>query len=296
MNRDTVMKKYAKRMTGFLIVVCMALAVAGCSGENAALKEKITGNWSREFNRNFILLILKVDGKWESSIRVSDATLKIVSSKGKASGSWHIEGNNLIFSVTESDIEDVWGKESIAFHEILLLEEETLTLKSETGQVITYSRHRPKKKQPGLVDTDPIIPMKPIVVNLNKNRSHDKDRYFCLNMNLIIQELMPGADIPKIHPRAHDAAITFLSSLVFEDVRDFDRVKEQKKNLINVLNPYMNGIIKDIDIDHVLIASSIDRVETFIIEHTMTEQTLDPDTEKIDGDLQIQDGAEEENG
>lgn len=292
------MRKYSTRITVLCAIVCLVFTIAGCSKKESQLKGKLLGNWTRSINRNYILLIFRSDGTWESSVRISDATSKIVSGKGKATGTWVVEENNIIFSVNESDIEDVWKKNAINYYEILLLEEASMELKSETGQIIKYSHHLGQKKTEEQVNTAPVIPMKPIVVNLNKNRSHDKDRYFCVNMNLILQELMPGSEIPKIHPRTRDAAIMFLSSLIFEDVKDFDRVKEQKKKLIEILNPYMEGAVKDIEIDHVLIASSIDRVEAFIIEHTMTgkQDESETDTQKKEGNIQIQDGSEEEKG
>lgn len=64
----------------------------------------------------------------------------------------------------------------------------------------------------------------------------------------------------------------FLSSLVFNDVKDFDRVKKQIGKLVDVLNPYMEGFIKEISIEHVIIATELDKVEEFIIEHTLIEE------------------------
>ena len=108
-----------------------------------------------------------------------------------------------------------------------------------------------------------------LFINLNKNRSNTQDRYLCLNMNLVLKELMPDQQIPVMHPKAREAAILFLSSLVYEDVKDFDQVKRQKSKLVDVLNPYMQDFIKDIEIEHVIISTTIEKVEEFIIEHTM---------------------------
>ena len=111
--------------------------------------------------------------------------------------------------------------------------------------------------------------MEPIAVNLNKNRSNTQDRYLCLKMNMVLKELMPDQKIPAMHPKAREAAIIFLSSLVYGDVKDFDQVKIQRTKLVDVLNPYMEGFIKDIEIEHVIISTTIEKVEEFIIEHTM---------------------------
>jgi flagellar basal body-associated protein FliL len=115
------------------------------------------------------------------------------------------------------------------------------------------------------------IPMGPIAVNLNKHRSHEKDRYLCLNMTLILQEMMWEHEVPAIHPKAREAAMIFLSSLVFDDVKVFTSIKKQNKKLVDILNPYMEGSIKGIKIEHAIVTTDIDRVEEFMIEHTLVE-------------------------
>ena len=115
------------------------------------------------------------------------------------------------------------------------------------------------------------ISMGPIAVNLNKHRLHDKDRYLCLNMTLILQEMMLEHEVPAIHPKAREAAMIFLSSLVFDDVKVFTSIKKQNKKLVAVLNPYMEGSIKEIKIEHAIVTTDIDKVEEFMIEHTIVE-------------------------
>ena len=115
------------------------------------------------------------------------------------------------------------------------------------------------------------IPMGPMAVNLNKHRSHDKDRYLCLDMTLILQEMMSKYEVPAIHPKAREAAMIFLSSLVFDDVKVFTGIKKQNKKLVAVLNPYMEGSIKEIKIEHAIVTTDVDKVEEFMIEHTIVE-------------------------
>jgi hypothetical protein len=68
----------------------------------------------------------------------------------------------------------------------------------------------------------------------------------------------------------------YLSSLTYDDVSDFDRIKAQKKKLKDALNPYMEGLIKDVVIDHVIVAVSTAKVEQFIIEHTAASTQEEP--------------------
>jgi len=126
------------------------------------------------------------------------------------------------------------------------------------------------------------IPMGPIAVNLDKHRSHDKDRYLCLNMNLMLHEIMPGQEIPRIHPKAREAAVIFFSSLVFDDVKDFTSIKKQNKKLVAVLNPYMDGSIKEIKIEHVIVTADVDLVEEFIIEHSIVAGSPGEDGQKTE--------------
>ena len=41
---------------------------------------------------------------------------------------------------------------------------------------------------------------------------------------------------------------------------------------MEVINPYMDGFVKDIAIEHVIVATEIQKVEEFIIEHTLKEE------------------------
>lgn len=226
------------------------------------------GNWTQYKNRAYILLIINPKGTWESSVRIADVTSKIVSSKGAAKGSWHMEEGQLIFTVLESDIEEVWEKNDTSFFEVVELNDRVMLLKEESGRVGEWHKTGSEK---GAEETEiaMTIPMAPYAVNLNKHSSNEADRYLCLSMSLKLKELMPGQEIPKFHPRARDAAILFLSTLVYDDVQNFDRVNEQKEKLVALLNPYMEGFIKDIEIEQVIVAESVGKVEEFMIEHTM---------------------------
>ncbi|MCP3872345.1 MAG: flagellar basal body-associated FliL family protein [Desulfobacteraceae bacterium] len=268
------MKRFAICLILFLIGVSSLVPITGCGKEEKKQSEFAVGNWKQTINRNFILLIISPQGNWNSSVKIADATSKIVKSKGSAKGTWHIEKGQMIFTVLESDIEEIWGKNATTFLDIVELTENLMKLREESGYVAVWQRTISKKSTAALEEIASTVSMGPVVVNLNKNRSNDKDRYLCLDISLILKELMPGQEIPPIHPKAREAAIIFLSSLVFHNVKDFDSIKEQNKALVKVINPYMEGFIKEISIEHVIVATEIDMVEEFIIEHTMTAEEL----------------------
>ena len=255
-----------------VMLILLFIGLAGCGEKEKTDAELVLGNWTQYRNRAYILLIINPKGTWNSSVRIADVTSKIVKSKGNAGGSWHMEEGQLIFTVVESDIEEIWEKNDTGFFEIVELGERLMILKEENGRVGEWKKTGGKKGETPEGDVAQVIPMKPYAVNLNKHSSNAKDRYLCLNMNLVLKELMPDQEVPKFHPRARDAAILFLSSLVYGDVENFEKIKVQKAKLVDVLNPYMEGFIKDIEIDHVIIASSVAKVEEFIIEHTIGKQ------------------------
>ena len=266
------MKKFAVCVMVFLAGVCFIAVLPGCGGEEKSMRESAVGNWTQSRNRAYILLITNPRGEWNSSVRITDATSKIVKAKGNAKGTWHIEKRQMIFTVSESDINEIWEPNSTLFFDIVELTGTSLLLKDEFGRTIIWNKTNRPATARNEESLNQIIPMGPIAVNLNKNRSNDKDRYLCLNMNMEIKELMPEEAIPSIHPRVREAAMIFLSSLVFDDVKDFDRIKDQTQNLVKVINPYMGGVVKDVSVEHVIVASEIEKVEEFFIEHTLTEK------------------------
>ncbi len=266
------------------ILILLFSGIMGCGEKEKTDAELVLGNWTQYRNRAYILLVIRPKGKWDSSVRIADVTSKIVSSKGNATGSWHMEEGQMIFTVVESDIEEIWEKNDTSFFEIVELGERLMILKEENGREGEWKKTSGQKGEAVEGDMAQVISMAPYTVNLNKHSSGAEDRYLCLNMNLVLKELMPDQEVPKFHPQARDAAILFLSSLVYGDVENFEKIKLQKKKLVDVLNPYMEGFIKDIEIEHVIIASSIIKVEEFVIEHTMGKEDQEGEEGGEEGD------------
>jgi hypothetical protein len=278
------MKKIAVYISLLLIGVFFLISITGCGEETKSQTQMVLGNWTQYKNRAYTLLIFHTAGTWDSAVRIADVTSKIVKTKGSAKGTWHIDNNQIIFTVSESDMEMVWETNATIFFDIVELKEGSMKLKADSGRVDTWKQTVAPKAVESDEDVVLILPMGPVVVNLNKNRSNDKDRYLCLNLNMVLKELMPGMEIPPIHPKAREAAIIFLSSLIFNEVKDFDRIKIQVKKLTAILNPYMEDFIKEITIEHVIVATEVDKVDEFIIEHTLVETPSDEEkTEEEEG-------------
>lgn len=264
------MKRLADFFILFLIGIFFLVSVTACKEKEISLSERAVGNWIQSENRAHILWVINPKGEWAFSVKIFDVTGKIVNSIRSAKGIWQIEEDQMIVTVMESDVEEVWEKNATIFFDIIELTETVMQLKEESGLIAVWKKINTKKTANAERLND-IIPMGPIAVNLDKHRSHDKNRYLCLNMNLMLHEMMPGQEIPRIHPKAREAAVIFFSSLVFDDVKDFTSIKKQNKKLVAVLNPYMEGSIKEIKIEHAIVTTDIDKVEEFMIEHTIVE-------------------------
>ncbi len=251
----------------FTGIVC-ALLFSSCGEKEASQAELAIGNWTQTRNKSYILLVINQKGEWNSSVKISEGASKVVKAKGNAKGTWHIEKGQMILTVMDSDIEDVWEKNRTLVYDIVELTENRMQFKDENGAMTIWNRTWMEKSAGSESIPSFKMPMAPVVVNLNKNRSNDKDRYLCLKMNMIFKELMPGQKIPPLHPKVHDGIIIFFSSLVYEDVKSFDDVSARCRTLVQLLNPYMEGMIKEIAVENVILAADMDRAEEFIIEHT----------------------------
>ncbi|MFA5905557.1 MAG: flagellar basal body-associated FliL family protein [Desulfobacula sp.] len=262
------MKKYSIFLCIILTGICAAVLLTGCGEKKNKQAELVKGSWEQLKNKTHILLIMNVTGEWDSIVRIPDATLKIVESKKNAKGTWQIEKGKMNLTVVESDIEDVWAKNSTISYIIEGLTENKLQLKDASGNGIVWTRTTMGTAGETEGNSALGIPMAPVAVNINKNRTNEKDRYLCLKMKIILKELMPGQEPPPVHPKVHDAVITFFSSLVYDDVKDFHGIKILSRKLADIVNPLMGGMITEIAVEHVIVTAEIDKVDEFMIAYT----------------------------
>ncbi len=250
----------------FLLILCM-ICLSSCARE-PSVEETILGGWTNKTGDAYIYLKIKMESKWESSVKLTDSSLKIIQVKGTASGEWHIEDNTLVLTVFESNIDKFFKKNATNFYEIIKLDDNVLQLMDANGRTATWQAVKILKNK---ADGDVVISIKmePFTINLNKTRSRDKDRYLCLALNIVLKEIMPGESMQKIHPKAREAVLLYLSSLVYKDVQNLDQIKELQGKLRTILNPYMGNMVDKVEIDHVILATTIDRVEEFLIEHSL---------------------------
>ena len=159
-------------------------------------KKQLIGSWNHYNNKIYTLLILRANGNWSSDLRIEGASSKIVERRGNAEGTWNLEEKNLILTVFTSKIEKVWESNTTYRLEIIKIDKRLMTLKYPNSRIITWKRSRTQKAASDPASLTPSFEMKPLVVNLNKHSSHDKDRYLCLALTLHIDNTDPGKNPP----------------------------------------------------------------------------------------------------
>ena len=273
-------------LLGVLSIALLLCIVAGCAKEKKPdANELLLGTWSHYRNKAHFILIIKAQGGWNADVRVEGATSKIIEKRGAASGTWQLVDKQLLITVAESDIGALWEKKESVVCDILELNKDVMHLQYDDGrdQIWKRAKSTPKGQEPE--DLQRMIKMAPLVVNLNKLRSHDKDRYLCVDLELNLKSPLPDMPVPVLHPRAREAVILFLSSLIYKDVKTLDGVEQVTKNIEVMLNPYLDNQLDNIKVNHVVISSSKDKVQEFLIEHApQPEPDVLPDQENEKGD------------
>ncbi len=228
------------------------------------LDEQLLGSWIQEDEITYIGIHLNPEGMWDSNVKIANPRSRIVAFKGNASGTWYVQEKKLVMTVTDSSIEKIWKKDGIYSFLVGEVLASRISLQNARGKEIQWEREGMQNQVSE--EADNVISMAPIAVNLDKISSNTKDSYLCVKIKILLKELMPGTPVPSMHPKIRDAAVLFLSSLIYDQVRNFDAMDRQKEALVNVLNPYLDGAIKQIDLEDVLIATSWEKVEEFLMK------------------------------
>ncbi len=251
----------------FFLTICFSLALllfCGCGDKEASLEEQLQGRWIQSDESRYIQIQLDPEGMWSSHVKIANPRSRIIDSKGDASGTWYVQEKQLTMTAAESDIEKVWKKNTIYSFDIQEVLANAILLINGKGKTLQWEKETPGKNPEQ--DSASVLSMAPIAVNLDKISSNTKDSYLCVKMKIALKELMPGVPVPVMHPRIREAAVLFFSSLIHDQVRTFDLIELQKKALVKVLNPYLDGAIKEIDLEKILITSSHEKVEEFLME------------------------------
>ncbi|OQY02416.1 MAG: hypothetical protein B6I26_00840 [Desulfobacteraceae bacterium 4572_130] len=235
----------------------------GCNGK-LSYEKLIIGEWNRYINETDDILTIKNNYEWRLKINVTPYDLKIFDQIKSASGTWKIENTNLVLTVIHSEINDIWKENEIFFYEIIEISNDTMKLRSvNEGESVWQKIQKEKYGK-----ASKIIKIKPIVVNLNKTNLNEKDRYLYIDMELNLLKKIESLKNQSFlfHPRAREAVIIFLSSFTYENVKTFNKISDINKKLKHVLNPYFNGLLKNIKINRIMLLNNMDEVNKFRME------------------------------
>lgn len=267
------------------------------------VEEFLIGSWRAYKLKVHSILTFYNNGSWAIENRVEGKLSKIVAKKGRISGEWfytddviailpedyqppeEIEDEKsdekkaeedsdtpkifLVLNVIKNEDEDeywVEGKPNI--FELVTLDKNQLIIEDLNGKVLTWDRVRAERERDVNMEGSLAIDMGSIIVNLSRTKIRQKRRYLCLDMDIVIEvpvvEGAPAIEPPPLHPRLREAAIFYLSSLTYKDIKSIDRVQEHIALLKDILNPYVKGKIQELYIKNVVVTSQKKNVEDFI--------------------------------
>lgn len=272
------------RMAGLflkLMPVLVIMTLSGCSKEPSQ-SDLLTGSWFTKDAGVYTMVTFRANGSFTSSKRIMASASKVKGKSGKVDGDWEADGTQLVLRIVESEDSEVWIKDSTHFYEILEVSPEVLYLKSSDEKVAEWKRLKASGgAEPEIPSDDITIGMEPVVVNLAKRRSLDRDMYLCAEIVFTVEGAAmdepvtaEGGPAPKprsVHPRIRDSVLFYLGAQTHKAVSTFEKLKKVKDTLQEILQPYFDGKLKDIVIKNIVITSSWENVEDFLAEYSEPE-------------------------
>lgn len=257
----------------FLICVLLFSGGYGCSKEDAPADGRFIGTWRMKKGKGHKDLTFLADGTWQSKVRKEGSK----SGKEKAKdeeflGAWVVVGGVLNMTATQAKVGNEWiVGETISFT-IIEITESKMQIKKPDGTIEIWAKiikqQAEGKERPAIV-----LPVKPFVVNLSKEKPVSKERYLCIELKLILKPseekvIAPGeekvvAPLPKLHPKVKEAMIFHLSSLTYSEINTMDKLGAVRNMLLQIINPYAKNQIESISIQNITVTSQWKSVEAF---------------------------------
>ena len=278
----------ARTLLPCLLIAC-CLLFDGCGATEQLGDERFFGSWRFKQGRVHTIITFRATGTWASDVRISDRFEKIVDKRGKVQGKWVVEEGSLKI-IPESGFESDWKVGRIYDYEIVEINKDYLRLKDHLGRVKKWIRVRGQQQgQKGISVSN--VSLGPIVVNVKKSEKYIKERYLCIDLQLVISTEGEGQATPAVHPKVREAAILNLSSLTFDELNTNKKIGRLKTKIRSILNPYMQGKIDDVIVNEVIVTRKWDVVEEFL-GISQAERPGDGEEQNETGD----DGDPEEKG
>lgn len=287
MTTTAIAKKLMMKMKIKLLVIILILFFSffGCSGSEQKedpFEIRLIDDWRYTYRRSMIIMSIKANGNWESQVRQQGHFSEVVQKKGSQRGKWELAKKNKYLKITVDsgdEIETGWKPGNDYEYIITSLSDEKLILtKEDSGAEMEWLRMRAKKSSSGSPDgeqfiTEQKIDIAPVIVNLKKRTPYSKERFACLGLSFIetletpVKTIEEMTAVPLIHPSLRDDIIFYFSSLEYNEIKNFTKVKDHMTNLEKIANPYFKSRLKEIKLNNIIIAASKGSLEEFIIQY-----------------------------
>ena len=291
------MKCLAKnRLFGIIVLVVILSFTSSCKKESP-LKAKIYGTWRIKRANIYSVYSFRANGSWTASMRVEGRFSKIVENRGKIVGEWELldsaEGTtSLVMTPVKVEAMKGWEEGTAVQFEVAGVDEKELNLVYPNGRKMKLIRVRGKKASVEVEDAGIVkITTGPIIVNLKRNRAHGKFRYFCIDLEMSINDIescefvavekKPDSEEAAyhFHPKIKEVAIMFFSSLTYKETKALDKVKKVVEQFQKVINPYLNGNVESIHVVKVVVTTNPESVREFENIYLQTEAVNDEEND-----------------
>ncbi|MDY0132707.1 MAG: hypothetical protein RBR53_08565 [Desulforegulaceae bacterium] len=282
MKKTAIVKKSMKKIKTLFLFI-LVLCFASCSGSEKRedpFELQILGNWNCNYRRSFIIMSLKANGNWESQVRQHGHFSEVVQKKGSQKGKWKLSDKNKYFEIiveSGDEIETGWKPGNSYEYLITLVSDEKFILtKEDSGAEMEWIKPRPKKSGSAGVDSDLIyeqeVEMEPLIINLKKRTPYSKERFICVslsfikNLNTPVKTNEPAPVFP-LHPSFREELLFYFSSLEYNEINKFTKVREHLKKIEKIAKPYFKGELKEIKLNNIIVAGTRGSLEEFLIQY-----------------------------
>lgn len=271
MGRACIMYNYSKIIVVLFVTLSLVLTgVHGCK-KSVSSDDRFTGSWSSKKGKIYRIMSFRANGTWSFQFRKEGRLAKIIEKSGKASGNWNYKDGFLYLYVVASEDQEDWKIDTTVVLEVTEITPLNMSLIGTSGQPEKWARVK-SDKQSGESDQLATISLEPIVVNLKKEKQGGINRFLCVEMEFVLDEMQtPETPVIAIHPKVRETIIFYLSSLTYPEVNTMDDIAVLKNNLLRLLKPYMTANIEKLSIKNVVITSKWQNVETFQAQYQKRE-------------------------
>ncbi|MCG8472009.1 MAG: hypothetical protein MI742_09150 [Desulfobacterales bacterium] len=295
-------KKCARWAAGLLTVVAFALILAGCEKEPKE-REVVVGPWKDTVASYHNIITFRSNGSFGilTLMEKNLAQIDENAEKVKVEGKWQLlspeeEGDPLLLVMTAESIrgESAWVVDTPVTYLVERLSSNQMKLRSPAGEHVVWDRIRGDQADE---DEDGVpltrIATGPLVVGLTKLRTNEENRYLCIQMELIVDgvdsapyvEPVRGASGSPtgafcIHPTVYEALILHLGRLRYKEVRSLKRFAVVLEDMERIVNPYLGGRLKEIDVIKVVVTTDRQDVDAFVAQYTSEAFEAETDDSK----------------